>query len=95
VGACNAEWEPCTLLGGHLLLQAFCISLVRQHLLFLEGLLSEPDFNFDYGAFIDDTGARLTLVYEEFMAGDPDGLSFFKVAHKPPEEVRLQDLISN
>ena len=95
VGARNAEWEPCALLGGHLLLQAFRISLVRQHLLFLEGLLSEPDFNLDYGAFIDNASARLTLVYEEFMTGNPDGLSLLKVAHQPSEEVRLQDLVSN
>lgn len=91
----NAKGEPRLLLGGHLLLQALRIPLICQHLLLLKCLLGEAYLNLYDGAFIDDAGSRLTLINEELMACNLDGLTFLKVAHVSTEEVRLQDLVPN
>ena len=81
------------LLRGHLLLETLCIALISQDLLFLERLLSESNLDFDYRAFINNAGPRLTLIDKELVAGNLDCLALFKVAHQATKEVRLQDLV--
>ena len=74
------------------MLEALGVPLISQHLLLLECLLSEADFNFDDGAFVDDARAWLTLVNEELLPSDHDCLTFLEVAHEPTEEVLLENL---
>ena len=81
------------LLRGHLLLETLCITLISQHLLLLESLLSKSNLNFYDWALINNSSPRLTLIDKEFVSGNLDRLALFKIAHKASKEVWLQNLI--
>ena len=76
----------------HLLLQALSVSLIGQHLLFLECFLRESDLNFNYRCLIDDPCPRLTLIHKELVPCDLNCLTFLQIAHEASKEVWLQDL---
>ena len=80
------------LLLSHLLLQAFCIALIGEHLLLLERFLRETDLHLDDRTFVDNARSGLALVDEELVPCDLYRLALLQVAHQASKEVRLQDL---
>lgn len=100
----NLVVEEGTLSHGHLLvpevvvvafplLKFFRESLVSQHLLLLEDLLSETNFNLDVSLFVDNAAFGPTVVHEELLVPYENRFSFLHEADEPAEEVGLDEVI--
>lgn len=68
----------------------FCEALVSKNLLLLENLMSEANLELDNRLLIDDASFRPTVVDEELLIIDLDGLTAFHIAHEATEEVVVE-----